>query len=63
MNIKPLARLLVQRPKTVLLVFTIITVLIGLQASNIYMLSDLTGYLSTDDPAIQLLIKIDKEKL
>jgi len=61
MNIKPLARLLVQRPKTVLLVFTIITVLIGLQASNIYMLSDLTGYLSTDDPAIQLLIKIDKE--
>jgi len=61
MNIKPLARLLVRRPKTVLLVFTIITILIGLQASNIYMQSDLSGYLSKDDPTIQLWMRIDQE--
>lgn len=61
MNIKPLVRLLVQRPKTVLLVFTIITILIGIQASNIYMQSDLSGYLPRDDPTIQLWMKIDQE--
>lgn len=61
MNTKSLAKLLVHRPKTVLLVFTIITVLIGIQASNIYMESDLTSYLPQDDPTIQLWNKIDKE--
>ena len=61
MNIKPIARLLVERPKTVLLVFTIVTILIGIQASNIYMDSDLSQYLPKDDPTLQLWVKIDEE--
>jgi len=61
MNIKPIAQLLVRRPKTVLLVFTIITIFIGIQASNIYMQSDLSDYLPKDDPTLQLWIEIDKE--
>ncbi len=61
MNIKPIAKLFVQRPKTVLLVFTIITLIIGLQATNVYMSSNLNNFLPRDDPVIQLWIKIDKE--
>ncbi|MCK4731045.1 MAG: MMPL family transporter, partial [Methanophagales archaeon] len=61
MNIKPIARLLVERPKTVLLVFTIVTILIGIQASHIYMDSDLSQYLPEDDPTVQLWMKIDQE--
>ena len=61
MNIRPVARLLVQRPKTVLLVFTIVTILIGIQASNIYMESDFSKYLPKDDPRIQLWAKINQE--
>jgi hypothetical protein len=58
---KTIANLLVKRPKTVLLVFTIITILIGINASNIYMQSELTEYLPKDDPTLQLWTKIDKE--
>ncbi len=36
-----LAKILVKRPKTVLLVYTIITIVIGLQIRNVYMQSDL----------------------
>jgi len=61
MNIKPLAKLLVQRPRTVILVFTIITLLIGSQATNIYMESNLATFLPPDDPTTQLWMKIDKE--
>ena len=61
MNIKPLAKILVKRPKTVLLMFTIVTILIGTQVSNIYMESDLTKYLPEDDPTIQLWREIDRE--
>jgi hydrophobe/amphiphile efflux-3 (HAE3) family protein len=61
MNIKSIARLLVERPKTVLLAFTIVTILIGIQATHIYMESDLSGYLPEDDPTIQLWVKIDQE--
>ena len=61
MNLKPLAKLLVNRPRTVLLVFTIITLLIGSQATNIYMESNLIDYLPSDDPTIKLWNKIDKE--
>ena len=40
-----LAKILVKRPKTVLLVFTVITILVGLQIRNVYMQSDLTAFL------------------
>lgn len=61
MNSKTIARILVKRPKTVVLVFTIITAIIGLQIQNIYMVSDLTGYLPKDSPSIQLLEEIYEE--
>lgn len=56
-----LANILVKRPKTVLIVFTIITILIGLQIRNVYMQSDLTSYLPNNDPTLQLWNKINKE--
>jgi len=61
MNLRPLARLLVQRPRTVILVYTIITLVIGMQATNIYMESNLTSYLPADDPTTMLYNKIDRE--
>ena len=61
MNITPLAKLLVQRPKTVIIVFTIITVIIGAQATNIYMASDFATFLPKDDPTVQVWSEIDKE--
>jgi len=61
MNIRPLAKILANRPKTVLLLFTIITAIIGLQASNVYMLSDYANYLPKDDPTIELWDEIDEE--
>ena len=61
MKMKLLAKLLAHRPKTVLLVFTIITALIGLQASNIYMESDFTSYLPEDDPTMSLWNRINHE--
>jgi len=61
MSIKPIAKLLVNRPKAVLLVFTIITVIIGINVSNIYMESELSGYLPKDDPTIKLWKTIDEE--
>ena len=54
MNIRPLVKLLVNRPKTVFFVFIIFTVLVSIQATNIYMQSDLTEFLPEDDPTIQL---------
>ena len=61
MNIKPLAKILVQRPRTVLLIYAIITLILGSQATNIYMESNLTSFLPSDDPTIKLWIKMDKE--
>ena len=61
MNIKPFAKLLAQRPKTVLIVFTMITLFIGLQATNIYMVSDFAEYLPQDDPVISLWNRIIEE--
>jgi len=59
MNVaRSLAKILVKRPKTVLLVYTIITILIGLNIQNVYMQSDLNKFLPRDDPAIQLLYQI-----
>ena len=61
MNIKPFAKLIAHRPKTVLLIFTIFTVLIGLQATNIYMESDFASYLPENDPTIELWGRINQE--
>ena len=61
MNLRPLAKLLTKRPKTVLFVFTIITIIIGIQASNIYMESDFIKYLPSDDPTISLWNRIKEE--
>lgn len=61
MNITPLAKLFVQRPKTVIIVFTIITVIIGAQATNIYMESDFATFLPKDDPTVQVWSEIDRE--
>jgi hydrophobe/amphiphile efflux-3 (HAE3) family protein len=58
---RPLATLLVKRPKTVLLVFTIITILLGLQIHNVYMQSDLSSYLPNNDPTLLLWNKINQE--
>ncbi|MCJ7572058.1 MAG: hypothetical protein MUO82_09320, partial [Candidatus Thermoplasmatota archaeon] len=60
-GLKPLATVLAKRPRTVLLVYTIITILIGLQASNLTMQSELTQFLPKDDPTIQLFNEISKE--
>lgn len=56
-----LAKILVKRPKTVLLVYTIITIIVGLQVRNVYMQSDLTTFLPKDDPTLQLWTKINQE--
>lgn len=56
-----LAKVLVKRPKTVLLVYTIITIIVGLQIRNVYMQSDLTTFLPKDDPSLQLWNKINEE--
>ena len=61
MNIRTLAKLFAERPRTVILVFTIITALIGSQAQNIYMVSDYTQYLPQDDPTLELWDRIYEE--
>jgi len=61
MNIKPIARLLANYPKLVIIVFTVITLLIGTQALNIYIESDLTKFLPKDDPTIKLWDEINQE--
>ena len=61
MNIKPIAKILANRPKTVLLIFTIVTILIGSQVTHLYMQSDLTQYLPKDDPTIKLLMQVYDE--
>jgi len=58
---RSLAKILVKRPKTVLLIYTIITIVIGLQVQNVYMQSDLTTFLPQNDPTIQLWQKINQE--
>jgi hydrophobe/amphiphile efflux-3 (HAE3) family protein len=56
-----LAKILVKRPKTVLLVYTIITIVIGLQVRNVYMQSDLTTFLPQNDSTLQLWNKINED--
>ena len=59
--VHPLAKLLVKRPKTVIIVYTIITIIIGLQVRNVYMQADLATFLPKDDPTLQLWTKINEE--
>jgi len=61
MNIRPFAKLLANRPKTILLAFTIITIFIGWQATNIYMISEFSEYLPSDDPTLMLYNRIMEE--
>jgi hydrophobe/amphiphile efflux-3 (HAE3) family protein len=61
MNITPIAKILVKRPRIILLMFTLFTILIGSQATNIYMVSDLASFLPEDEPTIKLWNKIDEE--
>ena len=61
MNIRTLAKLFAKRPRTVVLAFTMLTVLIGFQASNIFIESDYTSYLPRNDPTLQLWDRINDE--
>ena len=61
MSMRTLATVMAKRPRTVILVFTIFTVLIGLQARNLYMEADYANYLSQDDPVLKLYNQINKE--
>jgi len=61
MNLRPLAKLLVKKPRTVLLIFTLITLVIGFQVQNVYMESNLTGFLDPDAPVIELYGKVITE--
>ncbi len=61
MNLKPIAKLLAHHPKLVIITFTVISILIGSQAMNIYIESDLTKFLPNDDPAIILWGEINHE--
>jgi predicted RND superfamily exporter protein len=56
-----LAKTLVKRPKTVLIIYTIITIIIGIQIRNVYMQSDLAAFLPQNDPTLQLWNKINQE--
>lgn len=56
-----LAKILVKRPKTVLIIYTVITIVIGIQIRNVYMQSDLTAFIPQNDPTIQLWNKINQE--
>jgi hydrophobe/amphiphile efflux-3 (HAE3) family protein len=60
-NIKSLAKIFVKRPRTVILLFVIFTILIGIQARNVYMESDFSKYLTQDDPTLQLWNEINEE--
>ena len=61
MNVRPIAQVLVKRPHAVLIIFTLITALIGTQATNVYMVSDFANFLPKDDTSVQLWNRIDKE--
>lgn len=58
MNIKPIAKILANKPKTVLFIFTVITILIGSQVTRLYMQSDIAQYLPEDYPTVKLLTQV-----
>jgi len=61
MNLRTFARILVNNPRTVILAYTIFTILIGLQAQNIYIESNLMSFLPADDPEVRLWQRMDEE--
>ena len=61
MKMKKLATLFAKRPRTVITIFTIITIIVGSQALNVYMVSDFSSYLPSDDPTLELWKEINKE--
>ncbi|HEC81866.1 MAG TPA: hypothetical protein ENI42_05540, partial [Thermoplasmatales archaeon] len=61
MNLKPIAKILVKRPKAVLLIFTIAVFIIGSQATNLYMTSDLSVYLPKGEQTTELLEKVEQQ--
>ena len=60
-NIKTFAKILAKRPRTVVLIFVIFTILIGSQARNVYMESDFSKYLPQDNSTLLLWNKINEE--
>jgi len=58
---KTIAKIFVNQPKAVVIVFTILTAIVALQIQNVYMVSDLTGYLPPDNPSVQLWEEINEE--
>lgn len=61
MNVRSLAKILAKRPKTVVLLFTMLTFLIGSQASNVYMVSDYSSYLPQNDAVLEIWDEINEE--
>lgn len=61
MNLRPFAKFLVTRPRTVIIVYTLLTIVIASKATNIYMESDLTSFLPETDPTVKLWQKINDE--
>ena len=59
--IRPIAKTLVKRPKLVVALFTLVTLLVGFQAQNVYLESDLSGYLPQDEQVIELWNAINQE--
>lgn len=53
--------LLLKKPKLTILIFTIITLIISLQAVNVVITSDIEVYMPSEQPSVQLLNKIRKE--
>jgi len=58
---KTIAKIFVNQPKAVVIVFTILTAIVALQIQNVYMVSDLTGYLPPDNPSVLLWEEINEE--
>ncbi len=61
MNVRSIAEILAKRPRSVILVFAIIVGIVGIQASNVYMVSDFSNYLPKDNPTLELWNEIDEE--
>ncbi|HDM25684.1 MAG TPA: hypothetical protein ENG24_03715, partial [Thermoplasmatales archaeon] len=55
-----ISKFIVKRPKIVFILFTFFTLLVGSQALNVYMISDLSIYLPSGEPVINLLNRIQE---
>ena len=61
MIIKNISKIIAERPRAVILIFILLTILIASQATNLYMESDFTSYLPQKDPSLSLLNDIYEE--